>query len=332
MKIFIKDKKTFDTKAALDCYSYTLVKSIYTDLSELVIEYSDKVERGDILIDNKQFLGVISDLERDTPKTLQVKTQDISTLFSRSILYNNDGESMTAEQYLEKYLQEEYGSDQLDSYYMLPYITVNRVTSSSTCIPDVEYGLWNIKSYISRIRRLYGIYTDCEATYNAGRAVIQINIEKKTVPEKIFFTTNKNAEILEETFGNTTIAKITAYTRGDSPTANNYYMTSSGTYTTNENDPNRITGDWEYIEIGEDQNEQEQVLNKFKENTYSHKVSILVPNNEARYDFYDPITLELRGQYYSSYIAKKILHDNGTTEYQCGELRTSLSDKINKTL
>lgn len=332
MKLFLKDKKTFTTKAALDCYKYTLVKSIYTDLSELTIEYSDLVERGDILIDNNSFLGVISDFERDTPKTLQVKTQDIATLFSRPIIYQGDAESMSAERYLEKYLYEEYGGDQADSYYMLPYVSVNRVTNSSVCLPDIEYGLWNCKSYISRIRRLYNIYTDCVATYNAGRPVIQVNIEKKTIPNKTIFTTNRNVEILEETFGNTVIAKITAYTRGDNPTANDYYMTSSGTYTTNRDDPTRITGDWEYIEISDDQNEQEQVLNKFKENTYSHKVSFLLPNDEARYDFYDPITLELRGQYYSSYIAKKILHDDGTTEYQCGELRTSLSDKINKIL
>lgn len=332
MKVYIKDRETFSTKAALDCYSYTLVKSIYTDLSELVTEYSDQAELGDILIDNMGYLGVISNLEREDKGSLAIKCQDISTLFSRSIIYQGDADNINAENYLEQYLYEQYGGDQSDPFYQLAYISVDRQTSTTPCIPDTEDGLWNCKSYISRIRRLYGIYTDFEANNLDGRPVLKVTIARKQLDPKRVFTTNRNVDITEETFSNTTIAKITAYTRGDTPTANDYYMTNSGTYTTNPNDPNRIAGDWEYLEIQEGESETEQVLNKFKENTYSHKISFIVPENEARYDFYDPVVVELRSQYYDSYIAKKIKHDNGTIEYVCGELRTSLTDKINKTL
>lgn len=332
MKVYIKDKETFITKAALDCYNYTLVKSIYTDLSELTTEYSDKAEVGDILIDNMGYLGVISDIERETKRSLAIKCQDISTLFSRSIIYDGAAENVNAENYLETALYDNFGGDQSDPFYALFYLSIDRQTSTTSCIPDTEQGLWNAKSYISRIRRLYSIYTDFEANNLGGTPVLKVTIAKKTIAPKRIFTTHRNVEILEETFSSSTIAKITAYTRGDTPTANNYYMTSSGSYTTNPNDPNRIAGDWEYLEIQEGQSETEQVLNKFKENTYSHKICFAVPENEARYNFYDPVVVELRSNYYDSYIAKKIKHDNGTIEYQCGELRTSLTDKINKIL
>ena len=119
MKVYIKDRETFSTKAALDCYSYTLVKSIYTDLSELVTEYSDQAELGDILIDKMGYLGVISNLEREDKGSLAIKCQDISTLFSRSIIYQGDADNINAENYLEQYLYEQYGGDQSDPFYQL---------------------------------------------------------------------------------------------------------------------------------------------------------------------------------------------------------------------
>ena len=74
------------------------------------------------------------------------------------------------------------------------------------------------------------------------------------------------------------------------------------------------------------------IINKFKENSYSHKVTFVVPNDKAKWEFYDPVMIEVNKLWYQSYIAKKIIKDDGTTEYQCGELKTSLTDKINQVL
>lgn len=325
MKVYIKDGKTFKNKAIVTAFSYKLVRSIYTDLSELTTEYASAISLGDILYDNHGWCGLISDIERDGEKLLIIKCQDITNLFARDIIYRESEMEPSSEETLMSAILGHYQT-QSDIVYRLPYLHVNLPSTTTTRMtPSVDYGVWNIKSYIALIRRLQSIYTDISVTNDT----LEIVIQKKTLPTKKIFTTNRRVEILEETFSKTSIAKITAY-HTDPVSSTDYYMLEDGTITTTFQASGRAEGDWELLQIDGDQDELTQVTNKFKENSYSHKISFLVPKEDAQWDFYDPVMVEVKKQYYNSYIAKKIILDDDTIEYQCGELRTTLSDKINQ--
>ena len=328
MKLFIKDRLTFETKAAVDIYNYTLVQSIYTDLSDITTAYTENINDDDIIFTLDGFIALVNDSEREGDNVLHITAKDISYLFNNKQLYDGDAENYTAETYLYNNILSEY-VNQTDSFYQLTYLNLTKLTSTSVSTPTLEEGLWTVKSFISQIRRLYNIFVN----YTVKTDKLDITIGKEVRATKTLVTTNRPVDVLEETFSSSTVAKITAYNRSTTPVSTtNYYLLSDGSFTTNAAADDRVSGDWEWLEIMSGEDEQERVLNKFKENSYSHKVSLLMPDNEARFDFYDPITLELRNHYYTTYISKKIRHDDGTVEYQCGELRTTLTDKINQQL
>lgn len=324
MKVYIKDSKTFYNKAIVDAYSYQLVKSIYTDLSELTVQYNENIAVGDIIYDNYGWIARISSVEKDG-QTLQLKAEDITYLFNRDIIFTSSDMKSSTEQTLLQALQKYY-KNQSDEVYALPYLNLAAYTMTSNLQPAVEYGLWSIKSYISRVRRLQGVYADIKAS----ASTLDIFIQRKELFSGKIFTTNQYLEITEETFSNTSIGKVTAYTQGGSAT--DYYLLEDGTITTTYQAYNRVPGEWVYLEIQEGEDELTQVKNKFKENSYSHKVTFVVPKDKAKWEFYDPVMIEVNKLWYQSYIAKKIIKDDGTTEYQCGELKTSLTDKINQVL
>lgn len=323
MKVYIKDGKTFRNKAIIEAFSYKLVKSIYTDLSELETEYDPDVMVNDIIYDNYGWYGLISEIERDGERLLQIKAEDIMNLFRRDIIYVASDMKTTTEQTMASAISK-YFSNESDEVFQIPYLNVSAVTSTSRTSPSVESGVWNLKSYVAKVRRLQSVYADI--SFSASQMVIKIQ-QKQILPKKIFIT-NRNMEIIEESFSNTSISKITAY-HTDPISSTDYYLLENGTITTTYQPTGRAEGTWEYLHIDGDQDEMEQVRNKFKENSFSHKISFLVPKTEAKWDFYDPVIIDVRNTFYNSYIAKKIILDDDTIEYQCGELRTTLSDKIN---
>lgn len=325
MKVYVKDGKTFRNKAIVEAFSWKLVKSIYTDVSELVIESSDEIETNDIIYDNFGWSGVISEITKED-NIMNIKAEDILTLFSRKIIYLSSDMKTTTEQTLMSALAT-YFQSVSDEEYALPYLSITATTQTARISPVVEAGLWDIKSYISRVRRLQSIYADIYFSATSMSIVIQ----KKDLLPKTIYIRNRGIEIIEESFSNKSIGKVTAYHSDTDPiTSTDYYLLTDGTITTSYTAQNRTDGEWEFLQIGNEQDESAEVRNKFAENSSSHKISFLVPEDRADWDFYDPVLVEVRKRYYSSYIAKKIVHDNGTIEYQCGDLRTTLSDKINK--
>lgn len=328
MKVYIKDRKTFQLKAILDAYSYKLVKSIYTDLSELTTEYNADITLNDVIYDNKGWIGLIEGLERDGDNLLNIKAGDISNLFSRKLIYISGDMKTTTEQTLRQAIVN-YFVNESDEVYALPFVNATAGTQTQNTYPDLEEGLWSVRSYISKVRRLQSVYTEFSISGNALNVQI---LRKSLTPQKIF-TTNRKLNITEESFSNISVAKITAYTlETDPPTSTDYYLLANGNITTTYQATGRASGDWECLKYEATDNVNDLVNSKFKENSYSHKITFVTNEEEAIWNFYDPVIVEIRKQTYTSYIAKKIINDDGTIEYQCGELKTTLSDKINKYL
>lgn len=343
MLFYVKDRKTFKTKAVLEGVSWKLVRSVWTDLSEIVAKDDPNVSAGDFVYNMDGWVGLISDLERNDNQ-ISLKIEKIERLFQRQMIWYGGGYAWPCEQTLyvgllnyksgagETHLTPPSASD--DSVYALPYLTVSRQTlTAGPSYPLLDKGLIKISSYISQCRRLQSVFTD----FTISGDTLTATIEQKTQSQKTLITTNFPCVIKEESFSETKVAKVTTYKyeEGDSyiPTTSeieDWYLMKDGTISNDPDSGTREEGDWEMASRMNEDDATVVAQNVFAKNAYSHKLIIQMQEKDARYDFYDLVRVEVGNHIYDSYVSRKTITSDGLVEYTFGDLKTSLMDKINE--
>lgn len=338
MLFYVKDRKTFSTKCVLEGVSWKLVQSVWTDLSEIVAKDDPNVASGDFVYNEDGWIALISDLERDDNK-ISLKLEKIENLFDRKIAWSGFGTIWNCEHTCYYMMNTFYvpgtGVDggTGDSMYALPYLNPTRLTNEAgASYPVLDNGLLSGKSYISQIRRLQDVYVHFKV--NGSSLDMTIGHENRT--QKTLVTTNVPCVIKEESFSDYKVAKITSlvYTDGNPPDFTDildHYLMADGTV---EYVPGpgqvRAEGEWKILEVQLEDDVTTVVRNEFAKNSYSHKVIVQLREEDARYDFYDPVRVEVNNHVYDSYVSRKTITSDGFVEYTFGDLKTSLTDKINE--
>lgn len=193
-------------------------------------------------------------------------------------------------------------------------------------MPDVENGVWNVKSYLSKVRRLYNIHTSYSVV-NGGLVMRLFHRDRQT--HKVFLDLS-DFEVLEESFAHEAIGKITTIAE-DTGARREWYLLTDGTITNTYTDENRIDGTWEVLNVSEAANAAEEVKNKFAENSDSHLIEFAC---SKEYAFYDNLLVRTKeGRVLNSYIsAVRKSNDQKKTVYKSGELRIMLDEKLNMLL
>lgn len=321
MIFYFRDRKTFRLKGLGESMDYRLVLgSIYGDYTRITMPEVKGIVSGDFVLNDDGFLAIIDSVDKEAG-AMQINAKDISNLFSRKIVYDGSQSSTSVESYIKQKIDANYIT-LADTMFRLPFLTVTTgSTTAEISQPDTEGGFYTIKSYLSKVRRLYGIHMEWSISVNTLTGNL-----KQSDTRKQLFLDNSNHHIVEEAYSGITVSKITALNSG-TQTATDYYLLEDGTVTTNMNAPGRVDGLWDAITVGDNEIELERVKDKLKENTFSHKITFLASEKDARYNFYDYVKVNLRGNIYESYIAKHIVNSDGTTEYQLGELRNTFTSK-----
>ena len=350
MLFYVKDRKTFKTKAVLEGVSWKLVRSVWTDLSEITAKDDPNVSAGDFVYNTDGWIGLISGLERDNNQ-ISLKAEKVENLFGRTVMWDDISGYINVEAdcdyllmtFIDYVMMGGTGrSGEMDSMYgqfyshvnITPYVAVGY----GSCVPVLQNGLINVKSYVSQCRRLKSVFTNCTIEGNT----FHINIVQDNRQQKTLITTNFPCVVKEESFSETKIAKITTYKLTGKPlpeydnepfydNVQQWYLLKDGSVSSNKLDPNRAEGEWKMIEITEEGDDPETVAqNEFAKNTYSHKLIIQMQEKDARFDFYDRVNVEINNKIYESYVSRKTITSDGLVEYTFGDLKTSLMDKINE--
>ena len=149
MICFIKDKKTFTTKAMETAVDYEIKESIYDTVSTVTIP-TPKVlpEEGDFLMfDGNPFVGIIKEVEIDGGET-ELSVEQAVKLFSREMFYTSASYTYL-EDYLESLIDTNY-TNCTDEVYEVPFLSVTAAShTSGNCKPDLEDNVYDIKSYIT---------------------------------------------------------------------------------------------------------------------------------------------------------------------------------------
>ena len=323
MIAYIRDRHTFRLKHHAAALSYDMtLQSIYDEVSDFTIKGDESsAQAGDFFFAGG-FYGIVKEADRER-ETLNITCNDIGTLFSRDIPDSPQTVSGSIEGYIKSAI-EKYYVNLSDAVYATPYLKVTAQTSTvGNALPDVEDGVWNIKSYLSKVRRLYNIHTSYSVVN--GKLVMRI-FHRDRQNHKVFLNLS-DFEVLEESFAHDAIGKITTIAE-DTGEKKDWYLLTDGTITNTYTSENRVDGTWETVKVGEAAKAADEVRSKFRENSDSHLIEFAC-NRE--YGFYDNLIIRTKnGRTLTSYIsAVRKNNTQSKTIYKSGELRIMLDEKLN---
>ena len=282
---YIKDRNTFATlDMMLDITEYDLILGSTNNNvgTALCLGELEGLENQFFIYDNRIWL-----IKGLSPQdgTTTITLNDISFLFSRDLIWNENSNYATIEECIADTIDNEY-INLSDTMYDTPYIVVSYSTATSFIKPDTEGGLWNLKGYIAKVRRIKNVFL----TYSISGNTLNIEIEAKTpTVHKIDFATDV-AQMVQETYQRNSVAKITVNGTTD------YYMYSDGTYGTNPSPTlplTRVEGDWIQLNVNQNEVEADKVADTFAKNAESHIVEFWT---DLETEFYDTVIIRHDGR------------------------------------
>lgn len=317
MVCFILDRKTFTPLTQWDILDYnTMIDSVYDNTgSTTVLGNVDYGNEGNFLTFNGNIwvISAVSPTDEQTRLTLL----NVISAFDRDLIYTP---GQNAAQRIVGAFTSEY-KNLSDQEYAMPYLTITDThTSASTMQPDVEDGLWSLKSFIRKVRRLTTLHVD----FSLGAGALNVSIYDAQTPLHTVVFGDGHHLLQSSTYSKDSVAKITAI---QGSTYSNWYLAEDGTISTTV-PANRAKGEWKTIIVGDDDDVAEEVADEFAENSTSHKIEFW---SDKRYDLNDNIRLLVNGSVLTSYIAYVgIRSTDDRYYYKSGELATTLVEKIQR--
>ena len=311
MDCFIKRRSDFKTIHRLTVLDYDIaLDSVYDDASSIAVLSEISGIEGDFLFLDG-WLGVVDKCSPDKGQT-DITCKNVLTAFSRSLVADT---GTYIEAFIQTKLEAEY-KNLTDAVYDMPYLSVSTTSSTAFISPDVDdNGLWNLKSYAAKVRRLASVF----CTWGIDGNTLTVEIGVKTVPIRKVDFSDRSHRLESESYAKSSVAKVTAIT---DTTTTHYYLHSDGTYDTTNAD--RVDGEWVILPTTTE-GEAEAVADTFAKSAYSHLVTFF---SDREFDFYDALQIRINGRVLQSYVScvKKSMR-NGTL-YKSGELRVTLTDKL----
>lgn len=315
MEVFIKDAKTFATKSHHVVLDYEITPSIYDTVSTIAIPQAEEpAERDFVYLDGIQWLGIINNVSTDGGLT-QLECGQILTLFNREMFYTAPtGDSL--EQKLKTLIDINY-TNCADTFYRMPFLSVEALTQTSgTLKPDLEDNIYNISSYMAKLRRIKGIYAD----FTLSRTNLYVNISTRANPVKNVDFSNPSFVITEQNYSAKTISKITTYCEENGQTQN-WVLLEDGSIVNTTPATGRHEGEWVVMNISEADDVEPSVNDELSKNYYSHNITFQCPFNYS-FDLYDNLRLKIGDKIFTSYVAqKRLMMNSKVQEIQCGELQ-----------
>ena len=315
MIVYIKDKNSFTTKVIATAVDYEIHESIYDTVSTITIptQSTPPAEGYFVMFDGMPFVGIITEVDIDGGQT-DISVEQGIKLFSRDMFYASSSYT-----YLENHLKDLIDTNFTncsDDIYEVPFLSVSALTSTSTtCKPDLEDNVYNVKSYLNKCRRLHDIVCDWGFT----RTALTLSIYKKTFNTYNIDMSNPRYQITEQTLSNETIGKITVFCEENS-SYSTWYLKTDGTITNTYSTVDRVDGEWTTLTVAEAADISEEVADEFATNYYSHKVSFIT---DQTFNLYDRLNLRIDGKIFNSYVSG-LIRTKGSKMHtvECGELQT----------
>lgn len=331
--LYIISKYDLAIKDIIQVSDYTIEENIgLNGNSDFVLSQNPRAVKGDF-VQFKDYLGVISNIETvKQSNVFKVNTDEISALFDRRIILKNQGFILSdgIEDFVANVIYEEW-TNSSDTFLNINYINVVTKTHTPMIISiENEEGIYNFRTFLVNINKLYNI----GLSYSIQGSHLNISITKNN---PYTFDLDLNIQDIiryEEVYSVDVIAKVTVLSK-ESNSEFSYYLKSDRTITTDIADPNRVNGKVECVVCEIDLEVSQKALDTFKSNSYTHNISLSLISDSKVYEEKElTINRPLRvktsdnGIYFTVITKKKRRMKSIITEYECGNIRVSLIDKL----
>jgi len=288
-------------------------------------EKNDFVKFGD-------FQGIIADIETSKDKDeFTVHVEDVNALFNRRIIISDEAliASTGLEDFIKKMIDDRFRATG-DTLLNISYLSVTASTHTPLNFKvDTDDGVFNFRTFLGNMKERYGI----ELSYTFG-STLAIDVFKSSLSELDIDLTVSDIVDYDEVYAVDVIAKVIVFSKISSTTTN-YYLLNNRTVSTDSTNVNRVVGKIESVVVETDEEVAQAALDVFKANSYSHNVAFSLISSSLLYETSQlSINRPLRiktfdNGIYSTFIAKKKYQFKSTAiEFECGNIKINLIDKL----
>ena len=233
--------------------------------------------------------------------------------FDRPLIYAGTGHESTGEFLLQAF---ELFRDPGDPVYSMSYLDLINTDASPFVRPQCsDAGLWTLPDYI----RSRQDKTTVRLRVSGKRLRVEI---APTEPQTHAITMDGVTELLQRTYSRQFTAKVTVV---QSTGQSTYYVDAAGAVSATAPSP-RLAGEWRVVEARDNKDALEAAQEVFSENVAANKISFAAA---TRYNLGDAIRTRLDGQAATVKItAVRLSSGDSRYVYDCGELATSLSERL----
>lgn len=346
MIAYILDKKDLSIKDILDFDTYTFKFDIdYNDKSSLTFIRQPNLEDGDVVICKKEnaivFLGLAEKIKSESGDTsYSISLLQIENLFNRFIFLEKEGLIDTAgiEYFINQTIKDNFtlsGDRSTDMRWLHTFIDTHMLNVSK---PDVEQGVYNLKTYLGNLKQHYGVFTDFEIK----KGSVIVHISKKELSELLIDIEVSDVSNYVENYEVSILSKlIVKWKQSEESTEEvkkSFYLLSDRSISEDMNALDRVDGTIKCVQITTEKEEdmRKQVFNEFSSNRYNHKISFNIIKNSKLYpenEFFvgRPCTVKTKSGVKKSMITKlETSDDSGLLKVTLGNMKVTLTDKLRR--
>ena len=334
MKAYIKRSSDFKTVLMGTAESWSLpVASADGDTGQLALaEYAPAEHTGNWVY----ILGQIYRIAQATPSNNQFTAMlaDPATAFDRQAIWP-DAPETTYGAFIKAALERDY-LNCADAAYKVPYLQITNTDTTALAVPELDD---------TKLYKLSDIITTARAAgvrirFGIDGDKLAVDISTGAGTEHNILFTDGRAQLETESYSADTTAKVTVLqaqekaedANKDAPTeyvAHTFYLSADGEIT--ETAPtDRAEGKWAYITCKADETPADKAAEVFAENANSYKIEFY---SSRRYALYDRVRLRLHGAVFATRITGITLKSGDDRYlYRCGELATTIQQKVKKCL
>lgn len=325
MIMYVKDHKTFKTtyKAFAQAWDVPIMASTHERGTIIIpLEGRKDFSRDYVYFDDHLYL-----VDESSPKdgNVELTVSDMANIFSRQIPYPDEPVETSYGDFIMDIIENHFITCE-DPAYELPYIQIWSADITPFEPPKLtDTRLFSLTDIIAEARKK-GVLFQFSIVDNKLDIVISSPI---TVPHNIVFD-DGHATLETENFSRVKTAKITVLKATDTSGVyvnTTYYLSKSGDIS--ETVPeNRAEGDWIYLQIGKDDDAREKASEEFKKNISSHKIEFY---SDKTYYLWDTVNFVIDGELLQSAVISAYLSSSSNRYlYKCGDLATTLTEKVQK--
>lgn len=334
MKAYIKRSSDFRTVLMGTAESWSLpIASADGDTGQLALaEYAPAEHTGNWVY----VLGQVYRIAQATPSNNQFTATlaDPATAFDRQAIWP-DAPETTYGAFIKAALERDY-LNCADAAYKVPYLQITNTDTTPLTVPELDD---------TKLYKLSDIITTARAAgvrirFGIDGDKLAVDISTGTGTEHNILFTDGRAQLETESYSADTTAKVTVLQaqgkaeddNKDAPTeyvAHTFYLSVSGEIT--ETAPtDRAEGKWAYVTCKADETPADKAAEVFAANANSYKIEFY---SSRRYALYDRVRLRLHGAVFATRITGITLKSGDDRYlYRCGELATTIQQKVKKSL